>query len=136
MHDGKNQPKESKYPDINFLDNDDLPARDAHADPDVDGDSVLDGADDYDHDGLTNQFEVRRPADWLSDSFVDFENEDFSPAGNPWAYVHPFNPCKPYDSERCHDHPPFGHYDSDEVPPIGPSVPGGFPGTHPVTPDG
>ena len=60
-HDGDDQPKESKYPGINFLDNADLPQHDAYADADIDGDGVLDGADDADHDGLSNQFEVRRP---------------------------------------------------------------------------
>jgi hypothetical protein len=103
----------------------------AHVDPDLDGDGVLDGADDNDHDGLSNQFEVRRPSDWISDAIVGFPT-----AANPWAYVNPFNPCKPFNSERCHAHPPFGYYESDEVPPIGPNPPGGYPAVHPVTPDG
>jgi hypothetical protein len=98
------------------------------ADRDMDGDGVLDGYDDADHDGLNNMFEVRRPADWYNDAIA---------AGtNRWAYTNPFNPCKPYDSERCHEHPPFGHYDSDDVPPIGPAVPPGYPGSAPGTPDG
>ncbi len=57
-------------------------------------------------------------------------------ARNPWPYTNPFNPCKPFNSERCHSHPPCGHYDSDQVPPIGPNVPAGYPGSHPSTPDG
>ena len=111
QHDGKNEPKESKYPAIDFLDNEDTaPAYNAHVDPDMDGDGVLDGQDDNDHDGMTNQFEVRRPSDWLNDAWGAF------PAVNPWAYTNPFNPCKPFNSERCHRHPPFGYYESDEVP--------------------
>ena len=35
----------------------------------MDGDGVLDGSDDNDHDGLTNQFEVNRPNDWLVDAW-------------------------------------------------------------------
>ncbi len=132
QHNGKLEPRESKYPEIDFLDNEDTaPAYNAHVDPDMDGDGVLDGFDDNDHDGLTNQFEVRRPADWMNDAIVLFPS-----AANPWAYVNPFNPCKPFNSERCHSHPPFGYYDSDEVPPIGPDPPGGYPAVHPVTPDG
>ena len=130
-HNGKDEPKESKYPGINFLDNADLPGRDAHANPDIDGDGVLDGNDDADHDGLSNQFEVRRPGDWHSDVFPA-AGESY----NPWAYVNPFNPCKPFNSDRCHRYAPFGYYDSDEVPPIGPTPPGGYPTTHPNTPDG
>ena len=129
QHNGTIEPKESKYPGIDFLDNEDTaPAFDAMADRDMDGDGVLDGYDDADHDGLTNMFEVRRPADWYVDAI--------SGGTNPWAYTSPFNPCKPYDSERCHEHPPFAYYESDEVPPIGPPVPPGYPGSAPPTPDG
>jgi IPT/TIG domain len=142
-HDGDPLPKESKYPELNFLDNEDLPARDALADPDMDGDGVLDGEDDHDHDGLSNRFELRRPADWIADALAPIDADgDGTPDGfavggsNPWAYVQPFNPCKPFDSARCHDHPPFGHYDNDGVPPIGPTPPAGYPGSRPATPDG
>ena len=134
QHDGQNEPKESKYPDLNFLDNDDTaPHFNAHIDADMDGDGVLDGADDADHDGLTNQFELNRPDDWLADA--GWVPAVF-PAPNAWAYTNPFNPCKPFNSERCHAHPPFGYYASDEVPPIGPTPPAGYPDVHPVTPDG
>jgi hypothetical protein len=142
QHNGQNEPKESVYPNADFLDNEDLPGFDAHTDPDVDGDGVLDGADDYDHDGLSNQFEVRRPDDWLTDAFTPIDTngdgtpESFGPGPNPWAYTQPFNPCKPFNSERCHRHPPFGHYVSDQVPPIGPDPPPGYPGGGPATPDG
>jgi hypothetical protein len=141
VHDGNHEPLESKYPALDFLDNEDLSARDAFADNDLDGDGVLDGADDADHDGLTNQFEARRPGDWLTDAFSgdpstwsdDVPAWGFGP--NPWAYTNPFNPCKPFNSERCHAHAPIGYYDNDEVPPIGPNPPGGYPGVHPTTPD-
>ena len=127
QHDGTIEPKESKYPEIDFLDNEDTaPAFNAHVDADMDGDGVLDGADDNDHDGLSNQFEVRRPDNWLS----VFDTT------NPWAYTQPFNPCKPFNSERCHRHPPFNHYQGDNVPPIGPNPPAGYPDVHPVTPNG
>ncbi len=59
--DGTGLPKESKYPDLDFLDNEDLPRLDAAADSDMDGDGVRDGVDDHDHDGLSNSFEVHRP---------------------------------------------------------------------------
>lgn len=124
------EPKESKYPPGhgNFLDNDDLPNGNAHVDPDIDGDGVLDGADDQDHDGVPNQFEIRRPADWVAQAITT--------DSNPWAYVNPFNPCKPFRSERCHEHPPFGYYDSDDMPFRGPNPPPGFPGGGPTTPAG
>lgn len=129
QHNGKIEPRESAYPSINFLDTVDLPLQDALADSDVDGDGVPDGADDYDHDGLSNQFESRRPNDWYLDAI--------DPSGtNPWAYTNPFNPCKPFNSERCHAHPPFGYYENDEVPPIGPNPPAGYPDLHPETPNG
>jgi hypothetical protein len=142
QHDGQNEPKESQYPDINYLDNPDLQQAgqlDALADPDIDGDGVPDGADDADHDGMTNQFEVRRPDDWQNDIGqppVTDPPTPPSPPTNSWAYVNPFNPCKPFNSDRCHSHPPFGYYESDEAPPIGPNPPAGYPQTHPTTPDG
>jgi hypothetical protein len=132
QHDGLIEPKESKYPDIDFLDNEDTaPTLNAFADADMDGDGVPDGADDNDRDGLSNQFEVRRPADWDTDAFGPP-----APGPNPWAYVNPFNPCKPFDSERCHSHPPFGYYNSDQRPPVGPAPPAGYPDSAPATPDG
>lgn len=129
-HDGVSQPKESKYPGLDFLDMEDTaPVFNAHIDPDMDGDGILDGADDADGDGLPNQFEVNRPADWQADI-----SDPTTP--NWWAYVNPFNPCKPYASERCHSHPPFGYYQSDGVPPMGPDPPAGYPDSRPTTPDG
>ena len=65
VHNGTIEPKESQYPAIDFLDNEDTAPRfDALVDPDMDGDGVLDGPDDADHDGVSNMFEVRRPGDW------------------------------------------------------------------------
>ena len=56
-------------------------------DPDTDGDGVLDGADDIDHDLWTNAAEAYRVS----------------------YMVQPFNPCLPdYTSPTCTDHPPFG----------------------------
>ena len=136
QHNGTNEPKESKYPDINFLDVADLPLKDALANPDMDGDGVRDGADDHDHDGLTNQFEVRRPGDWYADAIDDGAAQTFPNARNPWAYTNPFNPCKPFNSERCHAHPPFSYYNSDQVPPVGPNPPANYTTAHPATPDG
>jgi hypothetical protein len=142
-HDGKIEPKESKYPEIDFLDNEDTaPFFNAHVDPDMDGDGILDGDDDNDHDGISNAFEVRRPDDWLVRAFnaVDTDGDGtpdtFGTGTEPWTYTNPFNPCKPFNTERCHRFVPFGHYDPDQVPPIGPPPPSGFPGGGPTTPDG
>jgi hypothetical protein len=123
-HDGQNEPLESKYPGINFLDVADLSSGLALTVADMDGDGVLDGNDDQDHDGLSNKFELNRPANWQS----VYNTTD------PWSYVNPFNPCKPFNSSRCHTHPPFGYYASDGVPPIGPAPPAGYPGSAPAIP--
>jgi hypothetical protein len=125
QHDGSAEPKESKYPSINFLDVADLSDGLALVVADMDGDGILDGFDDQDHDGLSNQFEIRRPGDWLA-----------TMGSNPYAYVNPFNPCKPFNSSRCHAHPPFGYYASDGVTPIGPNPPAGYPAGAPATPAG
>jgi hypothetical protein len=77
--------------------------------PDTDGDGIPDGADDQDHDGLSNQFEVARPFDWDT-TYVSI----FHPGTNPYARVQPFNPCKPVFSETCHRHPPFNYYPDSE----------------------
>jgi hypothetical protein len=133
QHDGQNEPKESKYPSINFLDVGDLSDGLALVVADTDGDGVVDGLDDQDHDGLSNQFEIRRPVDWQTDASPPFDPSAWT---NPWAYVNPFNPCKPFNSSRCHSHPPFGYYASDQWAPIGPNPPGGYPAGGPTTPDG
>lgn len=132
VHNGTVEPKESQYPGIDFLDNEDTAPRfDALVDPDMDGDGVLDGPDDADHDGVSNMFEVRRPGDWNSDAWVG-PGVGATPGLNSWAYTNPFNPCKPFESERCHAHPPIGYYDADERPPVGPAPSG----SAPTTPDG
>lgn len=62
-------------------------------DADSDGDGVLDGADDQDHDGIANLDEIDR-----------FRVVD---AGG-MLWVNPFNPCLPnYESRVCTLHPPF-----------------------------
>ena len=63
-------------------------------DPDSDGDGVLDGADDQDHDGLANLDEVDR-----------FGVRD---GAGLYLWVNPYNPCLPdYHSRVCTLHPPF-----------------------------
>jgi hypothetical protein len=131
-HDGANEPKESKYYGINFLDVADLSSGLAMVVADMDGDGVLDGNDDQDHDGLSNKFELNRPPDWLTG--VQPPLGDPTTWTAPWGYVNPFNPCKPFFSARCHTHPPFGYYATDEVLWHGPPPPAGFPGTHPTLP--
>jgi len=128
--DGNGLPKESKYPDLDFLDNEDLSGLDATADPDMDGDGVRDGADDHDPDGLSNSFEVHRPGDYLTDAFgPPAPGPTSGPTSTP-------STCKPVRSERCHRSVPFGYYDSDQAPPVGNLVPAGFPGSGvPPTPD-
>jgi hypothetical protein len=86
-------------------------------DPDTDGDGIPDGADDEDHDGLSNAFEVVRPWNWAL-TYISVNGAtphdgtagapDYAP--NPYARVNPFNPCKPVFSETCHRHPPFSYY--------------------------
>lgn len=59
-------------------------------DPDTDGDTLKDGADDVDHDGYSNASEIDR------DSIRQ--------------WVQPFNPCLPDPtSPVCGRHPPFDH---------------------------
>jgi hypothetical protein len=55
-------------------------------DPDTDGDTLPDGADDVDHDGYANAAEFERDRTW----------------------VQPFNPCLPDPTSIvCARHPPF-----------------------------
>jgi hypothetical protein len=85
-------------------------------DPDTDGDGILDGADDQDHDGLSNAFEVARPWNWpatyVSTSYDGTNDGSYPP--NPYARTNPFNPCKPVFSEVCHRHPPFNYYNDED----------------------
>ena len=104
-------PKETRYPNT-FPDV-------SHVDPDSDGDGVLDGDDDQDHDGLSNAFEHSRPAFWPLSFISQGHNSGdlvypFAAGWNPWARVQPYNPCKPVWSHTCHLHPPHGYYPTDE----------------------
>jgi hypothetical protein len=87
------------------------------ANPDSDGDGILDGADDQDHDGLSNAFEVARPWNWTL-TYVSTAHDGTSGGPtmppNPYARVQPFNPCKPVYSDACHRHPPFNYYGDTE----------------------
>jgi hypothetical protein len=83
-------------------------------DPDSDGDGVKDGDDDQDHDGLTNAFEIGRPANWF-DTYTWIGDFPFPAGINPWARVQPYHPCKPVRSHTCHLHPPIGYYPQNEV---------------------
>lgn len=73
-------------------------------DPDSDGDGRLDGPDDLDHDGYTNQDEQAR-----SDRYPAVRLPDKFDASLPadWRWVQPHNPCLP-DPEAitCSLHPP------------------------------
>jgi hypothetical protein len=106
-------------------------------DPDSDGDGVLDGADDQDHDDLPNVMELSRVAA-SNPGADDRQPIDDGPAGQvfqnckvaksvteaiqamgqeppiKWHHtsygrVNPFNPCLPVTSSRtCNTHPTFG----------------------------
>jgi hypothetical protein len=115
-YDGTVYPKETRYPNV-------FPEVSIF-DPDSDGDGVKDGADDNDFDGLTNSFEVARPANWYipGSPLAGIWGREYGdafpftdPMANPWARVHPYNPCKPVWSHTCHLHVPFGHYSDGEV---------------------
>jgi hypothetical protein len=86
-------------------------------DADTDGDGIEDGADDIDHDGLTNLQEVGRAGNWCT-SYISAGPTYASGGGtagghagsDKLARVQPFNPCKPVYSDACHVHPPLGYY--------------------------
>jgi len=136
MYNGTNGPKETPYPDVarRF-------AETSFVDPDSDGDGILDGNDDQDHDGYPNWFEVRRPADWAATYTSTLFPKDIRPVppgsghNNPLARVNPYNPCKPIYSGACHNPAPIGYYDpgedwaSDTTPATAPPM-GSSPGTH------
>ena len=104
--------KETPYPLVDYPGTDML-------DPDTDGDGIIDGLDDQDHDGLTNQFEVARPFNW-SDTYVSTDHNwnsvtnTMAPGADPYARLNPFNPCKPVYSQACHLHPPFNVYKNED----------------------
>ena len=109
-YDGTAYPIESAYPLVKYSGTD-------ISDPDTDGDGINDGADDLDHDGLSNMYEVARPWNWAT-TYVSLGPGALGHPGggapNPWARTDPFNPCKPVFSSTCHRHPPFGYYGDDE----------------------
>jgi hypothetical protein len=123
--------KETAYP-ITF-------AGTSMLDPDSDGDTVLDGADDQDFDGLTNSFEITRPPTWNSIYIATGPGSGnyrrwngtapVGAAARYYARVQPFNPCKPVYSARCHLHPDFGYYPDEEpwMGAINPPPPGAKP---------
>jgi hypothetical protein len=77
--------------------------------PDSDGDGVLDGADDQDHDDVPNMMELSRNA---ASGFVDWaamtckKKDTAVKHGSAYGRTNPFNPCLPYtDSRTCTQHP-------------------------------
>jgi hypothetical protein len=86
---------------------------------DTDGDDILDGIDDVDHDGYTNRREQSRPSDWCTSYVSSAFSVDGVTYGHPGgadalARVQPFNPCKPTYSSYCHNPPPMAYYPSKE----------------------
>jgi hypothetical protein len=112
MFDGNNGfAKETPYATVTFPGTDML-------DPDTNGDGIIDGLSDQDHDGLTNEYEVERPFDWGT-TYVSVEHNwdpitGIDPTADPYARVNPFNPCKPVYSQTCHKHPPFDAYKNED----------------------
>jgi hypothetical protein len=80
-------------------------------DPDSDGDSVRDGADDLDHDDIPNLWELSRNAasGRLIVSRAECNDKDAEARSDPAkGVVNPFNPCLPYlapTSRTCARHP-------------------------------
>jgi hypothetical protein len=133
MYDGQNGPKETPYPDVTRRF-----AEPSFIDPDSDGDGILDGNDDQDHDSYLNWFEVQRPANWRQTytSALGWPWHTGNPSHeDPLARVNPYNPCKPIDSNECHhqQYAPLGYYDpgedwlSDVTPATAPTSPGLLP---------
>jgi hypothetical protein len=93
-------------------------------DPDTDGDGLIDGADDVDHDGYTNLQESTRPGlfdspttNWCTTyrSKWSMDGTHGHPNGSdPLARMQPFNPCKPTYSSYCHKPAPLGAYPGSE----------------------
>jgi Bacterial TSP3 repeat/IPT/TIG domain len=85
--------------------------------PDSDGDGIVDGQDDSDHDGYTNIQEISRP--YATSIFTSTlgaydpangsNDGPFVPLGDV-AEVNPFNPCLPDpNSPACMRHPPLAN---------------------------
>jgi hypothetical protein len=83
------------------------------SDADSDGDTVLDGADDQDHDDVPNVMELSRSAASGRAAQSNCKKEGVDPLANilvnePQGFVNPFNPCLPYTNSRtCSRHPAF-----------------------------
>jgi hypothetical protein len=81
-------------------------------DSDSDGDGLVDGADDQDHDDFPNVVELSRYAITAAYGHgIDAPDLDKALANaNPYfGRVQPFNPCLPYtDSRTCPTYIPFG----------------------------
>jgi hypothetical protein len=98
-------------------------------DPDSDGDGILDGADDQDHDDLPNLLELSRfaasgglddtgkkictPDEALLKVDTNLNQipdvEEFGNHPDAYGRVNPFNPCLPfYDSRTCSHYANFG----------------------------
>jgi hypothetical protein len=78
--------------------------------PDSDGDGILDGADDQDHDDIPNLMELsRNAATGIALDGVCKKPSTDAPGSRPRrGFVNPFNPCLPYiDSRTCTRHPGF-----------------------------
>jgi hypothetical protein len=101
-----------------------------YADADTDGDGVLDGADDQDHDDVPNLLEISRIRAAGGAVVVDDReagkdckikkiildaikpNEQYMNHPNVYGQVNPFNPCLPFgDARTC---PKYVEFDSSE----------------------
>ncbi len=93
------------------------------ADADTDGDGILDGADDQDHDDLPNLMELSRmdasKAPGRPDGHDDTDGRQCVPLEgldpdaprhpDDYGKVQPFDPCDPnYNSRTCDRHPVIG----------------------------
>jgi len=79
------------------------------ADPDVDGDTLLDGEDDQDNDGFTNIQEMYEALGSDLDSDGGFTCDGITYPSIGGQGVNAFNPCAPDPASRtCSDWKPFG----------------------------
>jgi hypothetical protein len=96
-------------------------------DPDVDGDTLLDGADDQDHDGWSNYQEMQVNARGVVNATFGYP-----------VRVQPYNPCLPDPYSRtCSRYVPFENawppFDDSE--PLGAALPFSVTGTLAIAPD-
>jgi hypothetical protein len=76
-----------------------------HDDPDTDGDTIRDGADDEDHDDIPNVMECSRAlaaegAGPITIDALDASTPNNADGRRPEGWVNPFNPCLPYTRSR------------------------------------